>query len=66
MSKTKVSPRLDRDRVLERNVRIDVKVVNAHKKLERELKNLGVEIKPSFNLEPPLGRNPARFPNRRG
>lgn len=66
MSKTKVASRLDRDEVLERNARINVKVLNVYGKLKRELRKLGVEIEPSYNLEPPLGRNPARFPNRRG
>ena len=60
-----VSPPNSKD-VLERNTRINVDTVAAHEKLERNLKKLGVEIKPSYNLEPPLGRNPARFHNRNG
>ena len=52
--------------VLERNTRINVDTVAAHEKLERNLKKLGVEIRPSYNLEPPLGRNPTRFHNRNG
>ena len=52
--------------VLERNTRINIDTVAAHEKLERNLKKLGVEIRPSYNLEPPLGRNPARFHNRNG
>ena len=58
-----VSPSNLKD-VLERNTRINVNTVAAHENLERNLKKLGVEIKPSYNLEPPLGRNPARFHNR--
>ena len=58
-----VSPSNSKD-VLERNTRINVDTVAAHEKLERNLKKLGVEIRPSYNLEPPLGRNPARFHNR--
>ena len=66
MLKSKVASRLDRDKVLERNARINVKVVNAYKKLKGELGKLGVETEPSYNLEPPLGRNPTRFPIRKG
>ncbi len=55
-----------RKETVERSTKIDMEVVRAHDKLERELKKLGVEIKPSFNLEPPLGRNPTRFHNRNG
>ena len=47
--------------VLERNAEINLKIVKAYEKLERELKQLGVEIKPSYKLEHPLGRNPPRF-----
>ena len=60
-----VSPSNWRD-VLERNTRINVNTVAAHEKLEENLKKLGVEIKPSYNLEPPLGRNPSRFHKRKG
>ena len=41
--------------VLERNAEINLKIVKAYEKLERELKQLGVEIKPSYKLEHPLG-----------
>ena len=47
----------DQEEVLDRNASINVDTVIAHEKLERELRKLGVIIKPSFNLEPPLGRN---------
>ena len=60
-----VSPSSLKD-VLERNTRINVDTVAAHEKLEESLKKLGVEIKPSYNLEPPLGRSPTRFHNRNG
>ena len=39
--------------------------VAAHEELEGDLKKLGVEIKPSYNLEPPLEWNPTLFPNRK-
>ncbi len=66
MSKTRVASRLHRDKMFERNARINIKTVSAHEKLERDLKKLGVEINPSFNVEPPLGRDPTRFRNRSG
>ena len=56
----------DRNEVLDRNSRINVDTVTAHEKLERELRKLGVTIKPSFNLEPPLGRNRTGLHNRNG
>ena len=46
----------DQNTVLSQNKRIHRGTVAAHEKLERKLKKLGVEIKPSFNIEPPLGR----------
>ena len=52
--------------VPKRNPRINRGTVAAHEELERKLKKLGVEIKPSYNLEHPLGRNPTRFHNRDG
>ena len=54
----------DQKELLDRNAKINVDTVAAHEKLERELKKLGVIIKPSFNLEPPLGRNRAGLYNR--
>lgn len=53
----------DREEVLRRNPKIDVSVVAAHERLERDLKKLGVEIKPSYNIEPPFGRRPTRIHN---
>ena len=46
-----------REDVLRRNEKINTETVAAHEKLERELRNLGIRIKPSFNLEHPLGRS---------
>ena len=63
--KQTVSPSSLKDK-LKRNPRINFGIVTAHEELERKLKKLGVEIKPSYNLEPPLGRNPTRFRNRNG
>ena len=53
-----------REELLGRNGRIDRKVVTAYKKLEDELKDLGVQRKPRYSLEPPLGRNPTAYHNR--
>ena len=47
--------------VLERNQKINRKTVFAHNRLERQLKKLGVEVKPNFSIEPPLGRGRTRF-----
>ncbi len=44
-------------KIAKENKNIDKAVVSAHEQLERELSKLGVEIKPTFNIEPPLGRN---------
>ena len=53
----------DRDKALSQNKSVDVNVVTAHEELELELKQLGVEIKPSFLLEPPLGWDRTRILN---
>ena len=52
------------EELLGRNDRIGRKVVRAYKKLEDELKDLGVQRKPRYSLEPPLGRNPTACDNR--
>ena len=49
---------------MKRNTKINARIVTAHEKLERKLGKLGVEIKPSFNIEPPLGRNRSAFHTR--
>ncbi len=54
----------DREEVLARNEMINIDTVAAHEKLEQDLRKLGVEIKPSFRLEPPLGRNRTALHNR--
>ena len=66
MSQKRIVPPSSLKDVLKRNTRINIGTVTAHEELERKLKKLGVEIKPSYNLEPPLGRNPTRFRNRNG
>ena len=66
MSQKRIVPPPSLKDVLKRNTRINIGTVTAHEELERKLKKLGVEIKPSYNLEPPLGRNPTRFQNRNG
>ncbi len=50
--------------LFKRNAGIDLQTVAAHERLERELKELGVEIKPSYNLEPPLGSGKPVLHNR--
>lgn len=63
MTKRRTVSMPDREEVLRRNPKIDVSVVAAHEQLERDLKKLGVEIKPSYNIEPPFGRRPTRIHN---
>ncbi len=55
---------LQETEILRRNTKIDVRIVSAQAKLERELGELGVEIKPEFKLEPPLGRGTWRLSSR--
>ena len=45
----------EKEEVLDRNEMINRETIVAHQKLEKKLKKLGVEIKPRFNVEPPLG-----------
>lgn len=47
----------------ERAQKIDAAGVAAHEFLERELKKLGVEIKPRYSIEPPFGQRPTRIHN---
>ena len=35
--------------------RVDFLIVRAYEKLERQLIKLGVEVKPDYRIEPPLG-----------
>ena len=53
----------DRKEVLRHNPKIDVGIVTAHERLEEQLKKIGVEIRPSYNIEPPFGRRPTRLHN---
>lgn len=51
------------DKVVRKNPKVNTSVVAAYERLERELKKLGVEIKPSYNIEPAFGRRPTRLYN---
>lgn len=64
MSQRQTAAPLNLKDVRERNTGIDFEIVAAYERLAEKLKKLGVEIKPSYNLEPPLGTNPDRFGNR--
>lgn len=66
MSRKRATSTSYRENVLKRNKRINTETVAAHEKLERELQKLGVEIKPKFNLDPPLGRSRTGIHNRNG
>ena len=55
------SVRLREKEILARNNKVDARIVSAQARLERELGELGVEVKPEFKLEPPLGRGRTRL-----
>lgn len=48
---------LERSKILNRNKGINRELVAAHERLEAELKKLGVEIKPRYGLDHPLGNS---------
>lgn len=66
MSKERTTPALFSEEVLKRNKNVNLETVAAHQKLERELLKLGVEIKPTYSLEPPLGRSGMELHSRNG
>jgi len=43
-----------RDLILEKNPKIDLKIIQEFDKIEEELKKFGVEFKSKFTLEAPL------------
>jgi hypothetical protein len=45
----------DEAQVLKANSRVDLKLVRSFERLEQELRQLGVEVKPTYRLQPPLG-----------
>ena len=58
-------PKLDKD-AMKRSPMVDRRVVDAYERLERKLLKLGVVVKPSYSLEPPLGTNETRARNQYG
>ena len=62
MSTKPTGPALDKD-VLKRQPMVDRRVVDAYERLERKLLKLGVVVKPSYSLGPPLGTNETRVRN---
>jgi hypothetical protein len=46
---------IDKTKIIEKNPKVDKALVKKHDRLESQLKKLGVETKPSFKIEPPLG-----------
>ncbi len=57
MSDTKRISKREQATILRQNKKINKSTVAAHERLEVELKKLGIEIKPRFNLDPPLGNS---------
>ena len=50
MKRQKVVSEATKRKIFRKNKGIDIKVVNAHERLERDLKKIGVEIKPEFTI----------------
>ena len=50
-----------RKQVFRKNPGIDPQLVEKHERLEKELAKLGVQIKPEYDLEPPLGDDSQRY-----
>ena len=55
-----------REEVVERNAKVNEATIAAHERLEQELKKLGVDTKPRFEIEPPLGSIRTRLHSRNG
>jgi len=47
--------KIDKKAIAEKNPKIDRSLVDKFEVLENQLKKLGVDVKPKFNIEPPLG-----------
>ena len=62
MNKKKTRP--VEEETLRKNPKVDTSVVAAYRRLEKKLAKLGVEVKPKYNLEPPLGQDRTRIYNR--
>ena len=55
-----------KEEVVERNAKVNEATIAAHERLEQELEKLGVDTKPRFEIEPPLGSSRTRLHNRNG
>ncbi len=49
--------KFDKNKIKENNPKIDKSLIEKYESLENKLKNLGVDTKPKFSIEPPLGGN---------
>jgi len=52
-----------RKEVLHGNRGVDKTLVQRHAELERQLGKIGVEIRPQYKLDPPLGKKIVRLAN---
>ena len=50
-----------REQVFRKSLGINPRLVEGHKRLEKKLAKTGVETKPEYDLEPPLGRERLRY-----
>ena len=46
---------MEKAEILRRNSMVDPVLVARHEKLELELRRLGVDTKPKYSIDPPLG-----------
>ena len=50
-----------REQVFRKNPGIDPRLVEKHERLVRDLAKIGVETRPEYDIEPPLGRELQRY-----
>ena len=60
MSSDHTKPSFNKQDVLDRNAGVDHSAVASYKRLKRELRQLGIEVRPRYTLEPPLGSGKPR------
>lgn len=57
------SKKIDKNTIVNKNLKIDRLLVENFEALEKQLKNLGVDTKPKFNIEPPISSKKLCFYN---
>lgn len=59
----RISKPMEKAEILKINPKVDPILVERYEKLNSELRRLGIDTKPKFNLEPPLGGDCLRLFN---